>query len=91
MRAAASSDAGVNAGICSEDRLFDLLEEKEVQTEDEKGAERVCRVERRDPRFPVEGGSKGRWNCGYGSIGSNFVPGRTASVCGRWIASVWMQ
>ena len=41
-------------GSAARDRLFDLLEGKEVQTEDEKGAERVCRVERKDPRFPVE-------------------------------------
>lgn len=34
-----------------------------------------CRVERRGPLFPGGGGSKGRWNCGYGSIGSNLVPG----------------
>ena len=39
--------------------LFDLLEGKEVQTEDEKGAECVCRVERRDPRFPVEVEARG--------------------------------
>lgn len=41
-------------GSAARDRLFDLLEGKEVQTEDEKGAERVCRVERKDPHFPVE-------------------------------------
>ena len=41
-------------GSAARDRLFDLLEGKEVQTEDKKGAERVCRVERKDPRFPVE-------------------------------------
>ena len=41
-------------GSAAWDRLFDLLEGKEVQTEDEKGAERVCRVERKDPHFPVE-------------------------------------
>ena len=34
-------------GSAARDRLFDLLEGKEVQTEDEKGAERVCRVERK--------------------------------------------
>ncbi|WP_337538371.1 SNF2 helicase associated domain-containing protein, partial [Clostridium sp.] len=46
-------------GPASRDRLFDLLEGKEVQTEDEKGAERVCRVERKDPRFPVEVEARG--------------------------------
>ena len=46
-------------GSAARDRLFDLLEEKEVQTEDEKGAERVCRVERKDPRFPVEVEARG--------------------------------
>lgn len=46
-------------GSAARDRLFDLLEGKEVQTEDEKGAERVCRVERRDPRFPVEVEARG--------------------------------
>ena len=35
-------------GSAARDRLFDLLEGKEVQTEDEKGAERVCQVERKD-------------------------------------------
>lgn len=46
-------------GSAARDRLFDLLEGKEVQTEDEKGAERVCRVERKDPRFPVEVEARG--------------------------------
>ena len=46
-------------GSAARDRLFDLLEGKEVQTEDEKGAECVCRVERRDPRFPVEVEARG--------------------------------
>ena len=46
-------------GSAARDRLFDLLEGKEVQTEDEKGAERVCRVERKDPRFPVEVKARG--------------------------------
>ena len=46
-------------GSAASDRLFDLLEGKEVQTEDEKGAERVCRVERKDPRFPVEVEARG--------------------------------
>ena len=36
-----------------------FLEGKEVQTEDEKGAERVCQVERKDPRFPVEVEARG--------------------------------
>ena len=45
-------------GSAARDRLFDLLEGKEVQTEDEKGAERVCR-ERKDPRFPVEVEARG--------------------------------
>ena len=46
-------------GSAARDRLFDLLEGKEVQTEDEKGAERVCQVERKDPRFPVEVEARG--------------------------------
>lgn len=46
-------------GSAARDRLFDLLEGKEVQTEDEKGAERVCRVERKDPHFPVEVEARG--------------------------------
>lgn len=46
-------------GSAARDRLFDLLEGKEVQTEDEKGAERVCRVERKDPRFSVEVEARG--------------------------------
>lgn len=46
-------------GSAARDRLFDLLEGKEVQTEDEKGAERVCRVERKDPRFPVDVEARG--------------------------------
>lgn len=46
-------------GSAARDRLFDLLEGKEVQTEDEKGVERVCRVERKDPRFPVEVEARG--------------------------------
>ena len=46
-------------GSAARDRLFDLLEGKEVQTEDEKGAECVCRVERKDPRFPVEVEARG--------------------------------
>ena len=46
-------------GSAARDRLFDLLEGKEIQTEDEKGAERVCRVERKDPRFPVEVEARG--------------------------------
>lgn len=46
-------------GSAARDRLFDLLEGKEVQTEDKKGAERVCRVERKDPRFPVEVEARG--------------------------------
>lgn len=46
-------------GSAARDRLFELLEGKEVQTEDEKGAERVCRVERKDPRFPVEVEARG--------------------------------
>ena len=46
-------------GSAARDRLFDLLEGKEVQTEDEKGAERVCWVERKDPRFPVEVEARG--------------------------------
>lgn len=46
-------------GSAARDRLFDLLEGKEVQTEDEKGAERVCRVERKDPRLPVEVEARG--------------------------------
>ena len=46
-------------GSAARDRLCDLLEGKEVQTEDEKGAERVCRVERKDPRFPVEVEARG--------------------------------
>ena len=46
-------------GSAARDRLFDLLEGKEVQTEDEKGAECVCRVERRDPCFPVEVEARG--------------------------------
>ena len=46
-------------GSAARDRLFDLLEGKEVQTEDDKGAERVCRVERKDPRFPVEVEARG--------------------------------
>ena len=46
-------------GSAARDRLFDFLEGKEVQTEDEKGAERVCRVERKDPRFPVEVEARG--------------------------------
>lgn len=46
-------------GSAARDRLFDLLEGKEVQTEDEKGAERVCRGERKDPRFPVEVEARG--------------------------------
>ncbi len=46
-------------GSAARDRLFDLLEGKEVQTADEKGAERVCRVERKDPRFPVEVEARG--------------------------------
>lgn len=46
-------------GSAARDRLFDLLEGKEVQMEDEKGAERVCRVERKDPRFPVEVEARG--------------------------------
>ena len=46
-------------GSAARDRLLDLLEGKEVQTEDEKGAERVCRVERKDPRFPVEVEARG--------------------------------
>ena len=46
-------------GSAARDRLFDLLEGNEVQTEDEKGAERVCRVERKDPRFPVEVEARG--------------------------------
>ena len=46
-------------GSAARDRLFDLLEGKEVQTQDEKGAERVCRVERKDPRFPVEVEARG--------------------------------
>lgn len=46
-------------GSAARDRLFDLLEGKEVQTEDEKGAERVCRVERKDPRFPVKVEARG--------------------------------
>ena len=46
-------------GSAARDRLFDLLGGKEVQTEDEKGAERVCRVERKDPRFPVEVEARG--------------------------------
>lgn len=46
-------------GSAARDRLFALLEGKEVQTEDEKGAERVCRVERKDPRFPVEVEARG--------------------------------
>lgn len=46
-------------GSAARDRLFDLLEGKEVQTEDEKGAERVCRVEHKDPRFPVEVEARG--------------------------------
>ena len=46
-------------GSAARDRLFDLLEGKEVQTEDEKGAERVCRVDRKDPRFPVEVEARG--------------------------------
>ena len=46
-------------GPAARDRLFVLLEGKEVQTEDEKGAERVCRVERKDPRFPVEVEARG--------------------------------
>lgn len=46
-------------GSAARDRLFDILEGKEVQTEDEKGAERVCRVERKDPRFPVEVEARG--------------------------------
>lgn len=46
-------------GSAARDRLFDLLEGKEVQTEDEKGAERVCLVERKDPRFPVEVEARG--------------------------------
>lgn len=46
-------------GSAARDRLFDLLEGKEVQTEDEKGAERVCRVEHKDPRFSVEVEARG--------------------------------
>ena len=46
-------------GSAARDRLFDLLEGKEVQTEDGEGAERVCRVERKDPRFPVEVEARG--------------------------------
>lgn len=46
-------------GSAARDRLFDILEGKEVQTEDEKGAERVCRIERKDPRFPVEVEARG--------------------------------
>lgn len=46
-------------GSAARDRLFDLLEGKEVQMEDEKGAERVCQVERKDPRFPVEVEARG--------------------------------
>lgn len=46
-------------GSAARDRLFDLLERKEVQTEDGEGAERVCRVERKDPRFPVEVEARG--------------------------------
>lgn len=46
-------------GSAARDRLFDLLEGKEVQTEYEKGAERVCQVERKDPRFPVEVEARG--------------------------------
>ena len=46
-------------GSAARDRLFDLLEGKEVQTEDGEGAERVCRVERKDPCFPVEVEARG--------------------------------
>lgn len=46
-------------GPAARDRLFELLEGKEVQTEDERGAERVCRVEHKDPRFPVQVEARG--------------------------------